>query len=576
MAKSRFRGSVLRMKRPLRRAVLGLMLGAAAAGGTLAVMASAATVEPQLPDLRSDAPDGQSPPEVYSNMPAGVDSWLIVRFDGYITNVGDGPLDIFGNPQVPGGMVQRARTGTDWTTVGSPLDVKYETADGHDHFHLKRAVEYALYSADADPAARTKVAPGSKVGFCLFDTEPVLADQDDQFYDFTVSHFCETGNPGATSLRMGVSRGWRDVYSRSLQFQYVNVSNVPPGRYLLGATADPDNQIVETNEVNPTAFSEAPTTIPGVLAAPVQATLDRDSQVPVTLAVTSVGTGAGIALRNRRFRVVQAPAHGHLDRVVGETFGVTATGAATVRYTPDPGFRGTDSFKYVALSTFGSEALYPTSPPSAGALLVGSGAAVSVSGAPAQLSVGTSARLSAALVNLAAGVTWTVNGIPGGDATVGTITPEGLYVAPAAPPPGPVTIRATSVADPAVYDDVTITIIPAPDPVPLPVAPAPSARTLASNVALTTPTVGLQGARRRIIVVGVVAGRPGGIVITARDGKRSTRACRMRVSTGQSATCRLALRPGMRPASTVVIAVLRASDGKRVLKRVRVAPAKVG
>ena len=138
------------------------------------------------------------------------------------------------------------------------------------------------------------------------------------------------------------------------------------------------------------------------------------------------------------------------------------------------------------------------------------------------------------------------------------------------------TIRATSVADPAVYDDVTITIVPAPDPVPLPVAPAPSARTLASNVALTTPTVGLQGARRRIIVVGVVAGRPGGIVITARDGKRSTRACRMRVSTGQSATCRLALRPGMRPAKTVVIAVLRASDGKRVLKRVRLAPAKVG
>ena len=249
-----------------------------------------------------------------------------MRFDGYVTNVGDGPLDIAGNPQVPGGMVQRARTGTDWTTVGSPLDVRYETADGHNHFHLKRAVEYGLYSADADPAARTKVAPGSKVGFCLFDTEPVLADQDGEFYDFTVSHFCETGNPGATSLRMGVSRGWRDVYSRSLQFQYVNVSNVPPGRYLLGATADPDNQIVETNEVNPTAFSEAPTTIPGVLAAPVQATLDRDSQVPVTLAVTSVGTGAGIALRNRRFRVVQAPAHGHLDRVVGETFGVTATG----------------------------------------------------------------------------------------------------------------------------------------------------------------------------------------------------------------------------------------------------------
>ncbi len=470
--------------------------------------------------------------------------------------------------------MQRARTGVDWTPVGSPPDVRYETADGHDHFHLKRAVEYALYSSDADPAARAKVAPGSKVGFCLFDTDPVLADQDEQFYDFSVSHFCETGNPGATSLRMGVSRGWRDVYSRSLQFQYVNVSNVPPGRYLLGAKADPDNQIVETDEVNPTAFAEATTTIPGVVAAPVQAVLDRDAQVPVTLGVTAVGTGAGIALRNRRFRVVQAPAHGHLDRMVGETFGLTAGGRATVRYTPEPGFRGTDSFKYVALSTFGSQALYPSSPPSAGALLVGSGAAVSISGAPAQLSAGTSARLSAALVNVDPGVTWSVNGIPGGDATIGTITPEGLYTAPATPPPAPVTIRATSTADPAVFDEVTIRIVPVPDPVPLPVAPPPSARTLASNVALTTPTVGLRGARRRIVVVGVVAGRSGAIVITARDGKLSTRACRLRVSSGQSATCRLALRPGMRPERTVIIAVLRSSDGKRVLKRARVERAK--
>ena len=50
----------------------------------------------------------------------------------------------------------------------------------------------------------------------------------------------------------------------------------------------------------------------------------------------------------------------------------------------------------------------------------------------------------------------------------------------------------------------------------------------------------------------------------------------MRVSRGQSATCRLVLRPGMRPASTVVVAMLRSDDGVRVVKRARVARAKIG
>jgi hypothetical protein len=44
-------------------------------------------------------------------------------------------------------------------------------------------------------------------------------------------------------------------------------------------------------------------------------------------------------------------------------------------------------------------------------------------------------------------VTWSVNNITGGNATVGTISASGLYAAPSAVPnPASVTIRATSVA----------------------------------------------------------------------------------------------------------------------------------
>ncbi len=56
-------------------------------------------------------------------------------------------------------------------------------------------------------------------------------------------------------------------------------------------------------------------------------------------------------------------------------------------------------------------------------------------------------------------LTWSVNGINGGNATYGTVTPAGLYTAPAViPAVNVVTVRATSTAMPAVYGDSTVTI----------------------------------------------------------------------------------------------------------------------
>jgi hypothetical protein len=57
-------------------------------------------------------------------------------------------------------------------------------------------------------------------------------------------------------------------------------------------------------------------------------------------------------------------------------------------------------------------------------------------------------------------VTWQVNGITGGNATIGKITTAGVYTAPAAlPSPATVTVRAVSVADPAKSATASVTII---------------------------------------------------------------------------------------------------------------------
>lgn len=72
------------------------------------------------------------------------------------------------------------------------------------------------------------------------------------------------------------------------------------------------------------------------------------------------------------------------------------------------------------------------------------------------------------------GVTWAVNGVPGGNADVGTITAvanaqipsqlTGLYTAPAIPPASPITVTATSLVDSSKVSSATVSLIPNPHP----------------------------------------------------------------------------------------------------------------
>src|SRR5713226_272572 len=56
-------------------------------------------------------------------------------------------------------------------------------------------------------------------------------------------------------------------------------------------------------------------------------------------------------------------------------------------------------------------------------------------------------------------VTWSVNDVPGGNATVGTISPGGLYTAPpVAPTPNVVTVKATSTVDTTKFGTAQATI----------------------------------------------------------------------------------------------------------------------
>jgi hypothetical protein len=56
-------------------------------------------------------------------------------------------------------------------------------------------------------------------------------------------------------------------------------------------------------------------------------------------------------------------------------------------------------------------------------------------------------------------VTWSINGVAGGNSTVGTISSSGTYAAPALIPASPISITATSTADPSKSGSATVTLI---------------------------------------------------------------------------------------------------------------------
>lgn len=91
--------------------------------------------------------------------------------------------------------------------------------------------------------------------------------------------------------------------------------------------------------------------------------------------------------------------------------------------------------------------------------------AVSISPARDSLLTGETAQFEGVVTGTAnVGVTWSVDGVAGGNAMLGTISSTGLYTAPGAPPsPNTVTVRATSAVDSTKSASASVTIAnPAP------------------------------------------------------------------------------------------------------------------
>ncbi len=205
---------------------------------------------------------------------------------------------------------------------------------------------------------------------------------------------------------------------------------------------------------------------------PIAAVAVNTGQSTTTLSATGSAAALNHTLATYQWRAISGVGVNVLGASTPTaSVALPSCGLATVELTVTDDAGRTD-IAAVVLSPAGASSTAPVAATDRNCSVATPAVQVAVCPAAAQVAIGSGTQnFSASVANSAdAVVSWQVNGIPGGDATVGTITGNGVYTAPATLPAATSeTITAVSDADSTVMASSTVTLGVATAP---PVAPA--------------------------------------------------------------------------------------------------------
>jgi hypothetical protein len=169
----------------------------------------------------------------------------VIEFTTAIANRGDGPLIVqAGSPPTVAGQSLNAVQiilKKDGTQCSRPAgQIMYEV----DHYKWSYGNMTDFELRKDDPLNGPVVARTSKAAFCLLDSDPIRATSKAP-HQFDLH--CED-NVG----RMGISAGYKDLYSRVFPAQWLDIDadpsmHVPPGTYYLVNVVDPTNTLLEVD-----------------------------------------------------------------------------------------------------------------------------------------------------------------------------------------------------------------------------------------------------------------------------------------------------------------------------------------
>jgi len=149
----------------------------------------------------------------------------LLRFDTVLMNRGDGDL-VIGDRSDP----------------NNPYAPYFVYHQCHAHYHIKYFSIYELLTPDGKV-----VVAGTKQGFCFEDSF--------KYEDGGKSHGYECSNQGITS-------GWGDWYYKQLVGQWIDITGVPEGDYVVRVS-------INTGQSSP-IFDEGQNRYPNVIQVPVR------------------------------------------------------------------------------------------------------------------------------------------------------------------------------------------------------------------------------------------------------------------------------------------------------------------
>jgi hypothetical protein len=179
----------------------------------------------------------------------------LLRMRNSIVNVGSGPAELFAQRVGPREMDARqviadAAGGRRRFDTGAEVYYTSVPARGGDYWKMDDAARFELWALFPDGRRAGLVRIGPKLRYCLRDLtrvgtpgpgSPVPARR--------VFGACNQ-SAVKTEVTLGTSVGWADVYPNDYPGNFIEITGLPAGCYVVVHRADPDHRIIEISEAN--------------------------------------------------------------------------------------------------------------------------------------------------------------------------------------------------------------------------------------------------------------------------------------------------------------------------------------